>query len=160
ELVRAKQHFQLKERCIFCDIIGQEVRSGERIVCQNEKFLSFSPFAAKFPFETWILPKDHACEFRYITDQQIPALSEVLGRTLRAIKAALNDPPFNVMFHSAPRISPERYPQWTVSVEQDYHWHIEIIPRTTQIAGFEWGTGFYINPTLPEKAAAFLRGIL
>ncbi|OPZ06210.1 MAG: Galactose-1-phosphate uridylyltransferase [candidate division BRC1 bacterium ADurb.BinA364] len=160
ELVCAKSHWQSKERCLFCDILRQEERDGSRIVWQNGDFLSFAPFAAKFPFETWILPRRHSCEFNRTEDRELGPLAETICNTLWAIRAALNDPPFNYIIHSAPRLTPDRYAAGAISIEKDYHWHIEVIPRVTRMAGFEWGTGFYINPTLPETAAAYLREML
>ena len=159
-MICAKEHWQTKERCIFCDIRRQEEHDAVRIVFQNDAFVSFCPYASKFPFETWILPKRHASEFRHISDEEFRPLAEVLGRTLWALHRALDDPPFNYIIHSAPRISMDRYAQSAISIDKDYHWHIEIIPRTTKIAGFEWGTGFYINPTLPESAADYLRSVI
>lgn len=154
ELVNCREHYEYKERCLFCDIINQERKDRSRIVFENEEFMAFEPFASKFPFETWILPKVHNHDFRYLSDQQIPHLAEALRRTLLGLQIALNNPPYNFVIHSAPRAEAMRGGQ---NIERDYHWHIEIIPRITKMAGFEWGTGFYINPTLPEDAADFLR---
>jgi UDPglucose--hexose-1-phosphate uridylyltransferase len=160
ELVCAKEHWQLKERCLFCDILTHELSVGDRIVFENDSFVSLAPFASKFPFETWILPRRHAAEFDQLADEEIAPLGEALNRTLWAIQRALDDPPYNYIIHSAPRLSLDRYARSAISIDRDYHWHIEIIPRITRMAGFEWGTGFYVNPTLPENAAEYLRAIL
>lgn len=158
ELLNSHHHYQEKERCLFCDIIDQEKRDGSRVVAENSDFISFTPFASKFPFETWILPKRHQHYFRLIEDREIPSLGDILKRTAAALKRALSDPPYNLIIHSAPQLS-EKYIK-SATITHDYHWHIEIIPRVSKIAGFEWGTGFYINPVLPEQAAEYLREVI
>jgi len=155
ELQGAREWFIMKERCVFCDIINQELDSGSRLVYENESFIAFAPFAARFPFECCIMPKKHSCDFDSITDEEIIQLADALGIVLRKLKVALNDPQYNYIIHTAPNRY-QRRGYWT-TLEQDYHWHIEIIPRLTKVAGFEWGTGFYINPTPPEDAAKYLR---
>ncbi|MCL5269013.1 MAG: galactose-1-phosphate uridylyltransferase [bacterium] len=152
-----REYYEYKERCLFCDILNQETKDQSRVVYENTAFLAFTPFASKFPFETWILPKVHSHDFQFIPDHQISPLAEVLRRTLWAIQMALENPPYNFIIHSAPRLAPSANGR---SIEKDYHWHIEIIPRVTRMAGFEWGTGFYVNPTLPERAAEFLRRLI
>lgn len=158
ELHCALEHYQLKERCLFCDIITQEIHDGLRIVTENKDFLSFTPFASKFPFETWIIPKRHQAYFRMIQNEEIISLAEVMKTTFIAIKRALSDPPYNLIIHAAPEITDKQHQ--TATIRDDYHWHIEIYPRISKIAGFEWGTGFYINPVLPERAAEYLREVL
>ncbi len=148
ELTGAEQHYKLKERCIFCDILHQELEDGARVVSQNEGFASLTPFASRFPFETWVLPKWHSSRFEDMSDPQIMWLAESLRDTLRRVRCALNAPPYNFIIHTAPCHEPDL---------PHYHWHIEIMPKLTKVAGFEWGTGFYINPTLPEDAARYLR---
>ncbi len=149
EITGCANHFDLKERCIFCDIIHQEQEFDQRIVCRNGQFISIEPFAPRFPFETWILPTEHAASFRSITDEQTLSFAQVLRETLQRINGALNRPPYNFVMHTAPVNDP--------SLPHHFHWHVEIMPKLTKVAGFEWGTGFYINPTPPESAAAFLR---
>lgn len=150
ELMGVRRYLDFKERCVFCDMVDEERIFGKRIVCENDEFISFNPFAARFPFESWIMPKAHEACFKCMTDEQIPKLAEVLQETIRRIDKCLNFPPYNYVLHTRP-----------VNVEQEYvyHWHFEIIPRLTYIAGFEWGTGFYINPTPPEVSAEFLREV-
>ncbi|HIP96098.1 MAG TPA: galactose-1-phosphate uridylyltransferase [Anaerolineae bacterium] len=158
ELVGAQAYYNYKQRCIFCDYIKQETRFfTERLVMETDGFVALSPFAARFPFETWILPKRHMCDFTYIKDQEFGALAHVLRTILNKMRVALNDPAFNYILHTAPFRRPR--PGYWATVEYDYHWHIEIIPRLTKMAGFEWGSGFYINPTSPEVAAQVLRNI-
>ncbi len=152
----AREYFEYKHRCLFCDYIKQESEwFGERLVAETDHFVALAPFAARFPFETWFLPRRHACDFTYIEDDEIADLSHLLKLILGKVRAALNDPPFNYVLHTAPFRRP-RGGYWT-TIEEDYHWHIELIPRLTRVAGFEWGSGFYINPTPPEDAAQILR---
>jgi len=150
ELTGAKKYHEYKERCIFCDIIRQELSDQSRIVLETDSFLAFEPYASRFPFETWLLPKTHITNY-IDTDIDIHIeLAETLKDVLGKLKAGLADPPYNFIMHTAPVGSEYR---------DYYHWHIEIIPKLTRVAGFEWGTGFYINPTRPEDAAAFLRDL-
>lgn len=148
ELEGSRRYYDYKERCIFCDIIRQELSQGERVVTQNESFVAFAPFAPRFPFETWVLPKFHNSQFPRITDGDIRPFAAILKDTLQRLEGVLNNPPYNFMVHTAPH---------TDSHSLEYHWHVEIIPKLTRVAGFEWGTGFYINPTPPEDAAQYLR---
>ncbi|MFH0779023.1 MAG: galactose-1-phosphate uridylyltransferase [Candidatus Eisenbacteria bacterium] len=147
ELDGGKRHYDLKERCVFCDMIQQEMGEGKRIVIENDAFVAFSPFAPRFPFETWVLPRAHSSAFETIQEADLAALASTLKETLMRINIALNYPSYNYILHSGPCKSPDL---------EYYHWHFEIIPKLTRVAGFEWGTGFYINPTAPEDAAEFL----
>jgi UDPglucose--hexose-1-phosphate uridylyltransferase len=151
EMVGAKTHFEEKERCIFCDIIRQEVMDGSRLVAENQEFVAITPFASRFPFEVWILPKRHAASFQEGQKSQYEALAKIFLDVLRRLNKALMNPPYNFILHTAPLQDK--------GSEDYYHWHFEIMPTLTQVAGFEWGTGFYINPTPPEEAAQFLREI-
>lgn len=159
ELTQSYEYFLRKERCIFCDIIAQDHKSP-RLVYENEHFVVLAPFASKFAFETWIYPKEHSSHFHLTPDLQLPALADALKTTLLAFRQAISNPPYNLIIHSAPQ-NPERsYHDGRAKVTEHYHWHIEVIPRATKVAGFEYGTGFYINSVLPEKAAEFLRQII
>lgn len=148
EIDGAKNYFLYKDRCVFCDIIRQELRQRNRVITENNGFISIAPFASRFPFETWILPKTHQPSYELTEAPSYGQAAEILSDTLRKLKQVLDDPPYNYIIHTS------SFP------EQDrdyYHWHIEIIPKLTKVAGFEWGTGFYINPTPPEEAAEYLR---
>ena len=150
ELDGAKEYYSYKERCVFCDMINQERLENERIVEENEDFIAFEPFAARFPFETWILPKKHQNSFANIAEQQVKKFARVLKNTLLRIYKALDNPPYNFMLHTAPTSEEGKV---------YYHWHLEIVPRLTKVAGFEWGSGFYINPVPPEDAAKYLKEV-
>jgi UDPglucose--hexose-1-phosphate uridylyltransferase len=148
----AKQYFETHERCLFCDMIDQELKKKERVVAQNEQFITITPFASRFPFETWILPKNHHCDFAEGIKDHESQLAAMMKDILLRFKIGLNDPAYNYMIHTSPVKRPSAF-------KDDYHWHIEIIPRLTRVAGFERGTGFYICPIPPEMTAAFLREV-
>jgi UDPglucose--hexose-1-phosphate uridylyltransferase len=148
EVDGARLFYDLKERCLFCDIVREECLAGVRMVVDTERFACLEPFAPRFPFETWILPKRHASHFEDSDGPTLTDLAGALRSTLRRIRSALERPAYNFVVHTAPIQDPAL---------PHYHWHIEIIPRLTEVAGFEWGTGFYINPTPPEESARFLR---
>lgn len=148
ELVGSKKHYDFKERCIYCDIIHQEISHGERIVAENSDFIVLSPFAPQSPFETWILPKKHLPSFECSDGLNMELLAGIFSETLKRLHRVLGKHPYNFILHSSP---------FGMENLQYYHWHFEIIPKLTRTAGFEWGTGFYINPTSPEEAATFLR---
>lgn len=147
EFDSSKQYFDLKERCIFCDVINQELSDGRRVIYENQGYVALSPFAPRAPFELWILPKKHE-SFFYPPNKSFSLLAEALQRVLKQIDRILDNPPYNFMVHTSP---------FTDEVNDYYHWHLELVPKLTKIAGFEWGSGFYINPTTPEEAAKFLR---
>lgn len=156
ELVGAQSYFKLKERCIYCDLMEQEKAEGIRLVYENDGFLCFCPYAARFPFEVWILPKDHSIDFYAPkAKEKVGFLAEMFKVIMNKYDKVLKDPEYNYIVHCAPnRFARSGYWQ---TIEQDYHWHIELFPKLTRMAGFEWGSGFYINPVAPEMAAKFLR---
>jgi UDPglucose--hexose-1-phosphate uridylyltransferase len=148
ELEGAKRYFANKERCIYCDIIRQEMEARVRIAAENQDFITISPYAPRFPFETWILPKRHESVFENSPSHFYENLACMLRTMLIKSIHVLDNPPYNLVLHTSPIQE---------NTNDYYHWHLEIIPKLTKTAGFEWGTGFYINPTPPEEAAKFLR---
>jgi len=148
EMIGSMEFYNYRGRCIFCDMILQELGTESRIVLDSELFVALCPFASRFPFETWILPKQHSSHYENIQKQGVEELAYMLRQVTGRLEAALDVPPYNYMVHTAPFDAREL---------PHFHWHIEVIPRLTRVAGFEWGTGFYINPVPPEHAAAFLR---
>jgi UDPglucose--hexose-1-phosphate uridylyltransferase len=148
EIEGAKQYYIFKERCIFCDIVRQETDAGIRVVAENDDFLTIAPYAPRFPFETWILPKQHESAFENSSSRMFQNLAKGIRILLNKANRVLDDPPYNLVIHSSPTQD---------STNDHYHWHIEYVPKLTKVGGFEWGTGFYINPTPPEEAAKFLR---
>ena len=148
EVDAAKLFHDLKERCIFCDIIRYETTAGVRLISETDRFTVLAPYAPRFPFETWILPKRHESHFEDTDAPTLANLAWILRTTIRKLEKVLEHPAYNFIVHSAPvQEGPLAH----------YHWHIEIIPKLTKVAGFEWATGFYINPTPPEESAKFLR---
>ena len=117
-------------------------------MAENEDFLTLAPYAPRFPFETWILPKRHESAFENSSSHMFENLAGALKLLLMKADRVLDNPPYNLVVHSSPVQDP---------TNEYYHWHIEFMPKLTKTAGFEWGTGFYINPTPPEEAAKFLR---
>jgi UDPglucose--hexose-1-phosphate uridylyltransferase len=148
EVDKSKHYFEEKERCIFCDMIRQEVETGSRVIGENEYFIALAPYAPRFPFETWLLPRQHGSAFENHQSPIYASLARLLRDLLRRLDAVLNRPAYNYVVHTSP-IGEE--------INEHFHWHIEMMPKLTKVAGFEWGTGFYINPTPPEEAARFLR---
>jgi UDPglucose--hexose-1-phosphate uridylyltransferase len=157
ELLGSRQYFEYHERCIFCDIVRQELEQKERVVLDLNGFLAITPFASRFPFEVWILPKKHSSDYIHSDTEHRIDLARILKLVLQKLKIALNDPSYNYIIHTAP-FRRQKLGYWK-TIDHDYHWHIEIMPRVTRVAGFEWGTGFYICPLAPEEAAKFLREI-
>jgi len=148
ELEGAARYYRLKERCVWCDIIRQERRDGRRLVLEADGFLALAPFAPRFPFETWILPAAHRATFESIEPGDVDALARLLRELVGRLNRVLREPPYNYALHTAPLRATEL---------EHFHWHLELMPKLTRVAGFEWGTGFFINPTPPEEAARFLR---
>jgi UDPglucose--hexose-1-phosphate uridylyltransferase len=144
----AREYFNFKERCIFCDIIRQETESGIRVIADTPAFIAVAPFAPRFPFEIWIMPRVHQSAFEDSQKQEFEQLAVMLKDMLMRLDKVLDYPAYNYIIHTSP--IPE-------SPNEHYHWHLEIMPKLTKIAGFEWGTGFHINPTPPEESAKFLR---
>lgn len=150
ESVSAKSYFESNKSCIFCDMIKQEKEAGSREVCENEDFFAFCPFASRSPFEVSIVPKKHQASFTDITEGQIDNFAKILKEVLAKIKTLLKDPPYNFVIHTTPLNG---------NSDSSYHWHVEFMPKLSRIAGFEWGTGFYINPTPPEEASKYLKEV-
>ncbi len=149
EIKGAHNYFEYRERCIFCDIIRQEVQEKERIILENQYFLSFCPFVSRFPFEIWIIPKKHNGYFCHLPKEEIPALASILKATIARLKIVFPNVAYNFIVHSSPVNSD--------GITDGYHWHIEFMPKLTRTAGFEWGSGFYVVNTPPELAAKYLR---
>jgi UDPglucose--hexose-1-phosphate uridylyltransferase len=150
EIIGAQNYFEYRERCIFCDMIRQELQEKERIIMENKNFFAFCPFVSRFPFEIWIMPKKHTGFFNQTSYEEIPDLASVLKGVVGKVKKVFGETAYNFIIHTSP-INSEG------NGVDSYHWHLEFLPKLTRVAGFEWGTGFYIVPTPPEIAAKFLR---
>ncbi|MBI2205656.1 MAG: galactose-1-phosphate uridylyltransferase [Candidatus Rokubacteria bacterium] len=149
ELEGSARYWERHERCVWCDIVRQERRARGRVILEANGFIALAPFAPRFPFETWILPTRHRSAFEESEIDELRGLAAMLQEFLGRLNGILHEPPFNFMLHTAPlRDSPQEH----------FHWHLEVIPKLTRVAGFEWGSGFFINSVPPEAAAAALRG--
>jgi len=148
EMNGSEKYFHYRDRCIYCDIIRQDAADGMRVIEENEDFIAITPFAPIAPYEFWILPEQHYSIYEQINRRQIENLARIFLQTLRKMDAALDNPPYNFMLHTAP-LGDES--------NEYYHWHFEVMPKLSIVAGFEWGSGFYINPIPPEDSARLLR---
>jgi UDPglucose--hexose-1-phosphate uridylyltransferase len=148
ELHNARAYHGYKERCLFCDILRQEVEERVRLVAESERVVAFAPFASRFPFETWILPRRHGAAYERVEPAELQDLASVLASVLQRLARRLGEQPYNFWLHSAP---------FDAADSPIYHWHFEIIPRLVRGAGLEWGSGLHVNPMPPEDAARFLR---
>lgn len=150
ELEAAEIFFGQDGRCIYCTMLEQELPARERVVFENDTFAVLEPYASRSPFETVVLPKRHQADFGLLDPGEVMGLAEALHEALFRLHRALNNPPYNFIVHTLP---------YKEGSKHAYHWHIEIIPQLTHVAGFEWGSGFYINPVIPEDAARYLRDV-
>ncbi len=149
-LETALHFFDDAGRCIFCSTLEDEREEGTRLVEENEHFVAFVPFAALSPFHQWIYPKRHCASFGSLKDAEAASLARILRRVLRRLHVGLKDPDYNFVIRTAPKESESvRY----------YHWYVSVVPRLTKLAGFELGSGMFINVALPEESAQFLRGL-
>ncbi len=149
EIQGALEYFEFRERCLFCDMLRQEMQEKTRVVAENNYFIAFCPFVSRFSFEMWVLPKVHHSFYCAISPAEIAGLARILKDVLLRLRLVLSDPAYNFIVHTSP-----------INHEGElahYHWHIEIMPTLTRVAGFEWGTGFYVVSTPPELAAKYLR---
>jgi UDPglucose--hexose-1-phosphate uridylyltransferase len=142
------KHYASSGRCIYCEMIERAIDRQECLVSSDEHFIVLCPFAPRFAYETWILPRDHAPVFEQISDVDIIALARALRDTFARLNLATDNPPFNYVIHTGAKAE---------TASHHYHWHMEIMPQLTRAAGFEWGTGTHINPVAPEAAARLLR---
>lgn len=144
----ARGHFDETGSCLYCDMIAAEKQAQARIILESANFIVFAPFASRLPFETWVLPKNHASNFEKIAVEPCRELAGVVQAVLQKLHRALGNPDFNYAIYSAP------------CREQDleyFHWNLKIFPRVTSQAGFEVGSGMMINTVVPEAAAQYLR---
>ncbi len=157
KLAIARRFFETKKRSIFDDILREEVRTGTRLVYENNGFTVFCPYASRAPFELAIYPKRQCPDFHGLTDQETAQLADALKTALRRLNRALNHAPYNLMLFTAPTRT-TRPDHWT-TIEGDFRWHIEILPRLYFRGGVELATGCWLNTVWPETAADFLRDI-
>lgn len=150
EIKGSKKYYDNNNSCPYCDIIKNEINENTRIVKESSNFIALCPYASRFAFETWILPKEHSSRFENINSSEVNDLAEILKEVIHSFEKGFSYPPYNIVLHTMP-IGTDGSPY--------YHWHLEILPRLTIFAGFEWGSGVIINPTPPELAAQSLKEI-
>jgi UDPglucose--hexose-1-phosphate uridylyltransferase len=151
----AQVHYRIKERCVFCDILREELDAGIRIIADTGRFVALAPFAARHPYEFWILPRTHGPDFEAADGADLDDLAALLVTLLGRLERVMPEPAYNLFLYSGPNRS-SRPEEWK-TLDDDFHWHIQILPRAGQVAGFEVGSGFYANTVTPEQAAAALR---
>ncbi len=157
EIEGSRRYFELKERCVFCDIIQQETTdlNGRRVVSTNERFLAIEPFAPRVPFETWILPRQHICLYvGSLSGEVVADLAGLLSGLFRTLSGKLGDPPFEMTLYTAPNLAAKILPGEWSTIADDYHWHIEIRTMPDRLNGIG---GIHVNETAPEEAAKQFR---
>lgn len=144
-----EDYYRQTGRCLICDMLKHELEDGSRIVAETNDFVLVCPYASRFSYETWIIPRHHTPHFGAITPSQITELASINKQFITAMLDCLENPSYNLMINTAPV---------NVQCEPDgYHWFIEVAPRFIVTAGLEIGTGYYVNPAAPEISAAMLR---
>ena len=146
----AREHRLRTGRCLYCQIAAEEVRLGTRVVYRDDLFVAYHPFAASRPAETWIVPLDHRPSFGNASEEELTRFASVLSSTLKQLAAGFGDPDFNYAIHSCPCGLDD-------ASRDSWHWHLQLAPRLTKVAGFELGSGIFINTVSPEKAAETMR---
>lgn len=149
ELALAERWWQSQGGCGYCQMLAEETALGTRLVAEAEGLVALAPWASRWPCEVWILPRRHASRYDRIDPQEAHCLGRMLHRVLGRLETVLGRAAYNFFLHQGPFDSLEL---------PHYHWHVEIIPRVSTVAGFEWGTNWFVNPVAPERAAAALRG--
>ena len=148
ELEGARAYFSRRGRCVYCEIIEKERAAGKRVVLENEDFIALAPYASRFPWEILLLPRRHRSRFEEASESERASLARALKGALAALNKRLSNPPYNLVVHSAPHGE---------ASDDDYHWHVEVMPSLSRVGGFEWGTGVHINSIPPEEVARNLR---
>ena len=156
KLMIARSYFSLKGtvHILRCDSTRVKDKSRQRLIAENDDFVTFAPFASRFPFEMIVFPKFHSSAFSRISPGQIQNLARILRDILQKLDHAARSPPYNLSLQDRPFLRP-RQGYWK-TIEEDFHWHIEILPQILRITGFEWASGFFYNPVPPEVAASLL----
>jgi len=144
----AAQYLSIQGRCVYCDVIAEELKDGRRVISDQASILAIAPYASRVPFETCLMPRSHSARFEDASDATLHILATTFKAVMARIDWALERPAYNLVLHTAP-----------LSGEADaaFHWHLEILPRVTRYSGLEWGTGVHRNPVSPEDAARALR---
>ncbi len=144
------RYHQEHRECIFCRVMNSELENYQRIVMETTHFVAFVPYAAYSPFHIWIYPKRHSSSFLDVTNEELHDMASILRGVLKRLFIGLNDPDYNYIIRTAPK---------GYYGSDFFHWYLTIVPRLTRTAGFELGSGMFINPSIPEENAEYLRGI-
>jgi UDPglucose--hexose-1-phosphate uridylyltransferase len=144
----AGEYYEKRNCCLYCDLLSHEMQDRRRLIFEDSYFLTFIPFAAEVPFEIWIMPRVHQADFGELTQLEVIEFSVALKNALLRLRRALGDPDYNYVINTPSRSNTQ---------SECMHWYFQIRPRLTKRAGFEIGSGIHINPSLPEKDAAYLR---
>jgi UDPglucose--hexose-1-phosphate uridylyltransferase len=148
EITNAVDFYSRTGRCVFCDIVSQELAERHRLIAQSENYLAIAAYAPRFDREFWVLPRRHGSRYETISNEGSLELAQFMKRVLTALDRVLDQPAYNWFLHTAPLRSPEL---------PHYHWHIEVLPRTARPAGLEWGFGLFMASVSPEETAANFR---
>ena len=149
ELNGSDTYFGINGTCVYCDMIKHEKKEKMRIVYENDRFIALNFYASRFPFETWIMPKDHESQFEMTSKVSMKEFSDAAHKVLHLIDKTLDNPPLNFYIHTLPTIFDD---------SASYHWHMEIAPRVSRYGGFELGSEIIINTMPPEEASHYLKG--
>jgi UDPglucose--hexose-1-phosphate uridylyltransferase len=159
ELRWSKFHYDLKERCLYCDILRQELDQGARLVERHADYVAFCPFAPRFPYEIWVFPVTHGHRFEDLHDSALAGLAALMRSLLQRVES--KTPDYHLVLHTAP--NEKSPPTWGLaweSLADDFHWHMEVLPRQADMARLHREEEFYVNPVTPEEAARQLRDAL
>ena len=148
EIQKLKQYYRNNKSCLYCDVIKSEKRQGARVVAESDEFIAYTPFASRFPFETWMISQRHVSRFEMESEDRLHNFAMMLKRVMTKLNRAVGLDAYNFLIHTAPLVAKN---------DHYFHWHAEILPMMTSVAGFERGAGFYINEIFPELAAQKIR---
>ncbi len=150
EINGARRYYDSQDKCVFCQLLREELQCRERLVAEEGPFVAFCAYAGRQPYETWVMPTAHAPRFELLSDEDALSLARIFHQVLGRLSRQLSPLAYNLFLHTSP------FPS---GCEDYYHWHWELVPRTCQLAGLEWGAGVFINPVSPERAASFLQKV-
>ncbi len=154
ELTQSREYYSYKHRCVYCDTLRQEIASGERVLALTTHYLVFLPYAARYPYETWILPQKHQCAFESATTTEIGELARLLQRLARCYLKALETASHEMVWHTAPNLQSKILRGEWGTIADDYHWHVEVVPEPEQRNRVG---GVYVNSVPPEEGVKRLR---
>jgi len=155
ELKHSKRHFAKEGRCLFCDILEKEIKSGKRIIYKNRNFIAYSPYASSYPFQISVAPRFHSAFFEEMNEKQIKDFAEIVQFAFHRLYVKLRNPDYNFFIRLAP--VKFRNDKEEKEIRESFHWHLEILPKVTTWGGYEYATNVVVNVVLPEESAEFFR---